>query len=771
MSTTSEPASTNETTTAKPMGFATLALLLAGVTAVVVRLLGGTSPSDDRPTVSDNKVLDQFTVPVGDWAEQIVDWVDVDMESKIGFDLLGVIKWPFEFLFSTFVRSGDYHPWFEISDMPWWGVCALFFVLGTAFRNAKVGLFAAVALALCGMLGIEYWDEVALTLGMVIVAVFLCAIIGIPLGVLCGRVDGVWAAVRPALDAMQVVHSFVLMLPFIFFFGIGFESSTMVTMIFAIPPLIRLTNLGIRQVPEDVVEAARAYGAPEWRVLLDVQLPLARQAIMTGLNQTLLLAISMLGIAALMGAGGLGLLVFRATTQLDVSLGASAGLALFTVAVVLDRISQSQASEGMNLFSRIGRVLAARRNPEELLADEQAAEAAAEEAQATVSPFAAVTGREQLGATVAAVGAVVTIIATLFATWGSGASLIGGYARRADLDIATTETFGGLAAEGGSWFGVLTLVGAFFVLATAATLGLKPGEVGPTMGADGALIGAAVATGTPLAYLVMSPSIFTPDYSAGSGPLLAAAGGLVAAGGAAWWLFGSPYTARTPLPAKVNKSRIFIAAACVVWAGLSGFAAWTFDERQDTVITPEVQAQIDDVIARASLSPDDPNAIPAAEAASEVARLNASAQQDQTIYDNYTADGPQLGTFALVLSIIGLALSVPAAGAFTLDEPTRWRWSVAVAAVGWAMMALAGAFVISILRVADANFVSGAGAFLYFVSGAFLTLTSRPVMREFRRAKVFAAFKSPPSPVDSEPAVVDVADDASDPVDAAVVPA
>ena len=275
--------------------------------------------SSDSPSIADNLVLDQFTIPIGDWGEQMVRWIDTQMADKIGFDLLGAIEWPFKILFRTFVKSGEYHPWWEITDMPWWGVCLIFFFVGLAFRNVKIGLFSAGALALCGMLAIEIWEDVALTLGMIIVAVFLCAIIGIPAGVLCGRIDGVWSAIRPVLDAMQVVHSFVYMLPFVFFFGIGFEAATMVTMVFAIPPLIRLTNLGIRQVPEDVVEASRAYGAPEWRVLVDVQLPLARPAIMTGLNQTLLLSISMLGIAAIMGAGGLGLLIFRAVQNLDVA--------------------------------------------------------------------------------------------------------------------------------------------------------------------------------------------------------------------------------------------------------------------------------------------------------------------------------------------------------------------------------------------------------------------------------------------------------------------
>ena len=152
-------------------------------------------------------------------------------------------------------------------------------------------------------------------------------------------------------------------------FSIGVVPATMVTMIYALPPLVRLTNLGIRQVPEDVVEASRAYGAPESRVLVDVQLPLARPAIMTGLNQCLMLSIAMVGIAAIMGASGLGLQVFRAVQNLDVGLGFSAGLALFLVSVVLDRLSQPEG-DNRRLFERItGAVRARRSTDEEILSE------------------------------------------------------------------------------------------------------------------------------------------------------------------------------------------------------------------------------------------------------------------------------------------------------------------------------------------------------------------------------------------------------------------
>jgi len=684
----------------------------------------------DDPSILDNKVLDQFTIPVGDWAEQSVRWVDTQMASKIGFDLLGAIKWPFKLLFSTFVRSGDYHPWWEITDMPWWAVCFIFFLAGSLIRNVKIGLFAGTALALCGMLGVEYWDPVSLTLGMILVSVFLCALIGIPLGVMCGRIDGVWNAVRPALDAMQVIHSFVYMLPFIFFFGIGFESSTMVTMIFAIPPLIRLTNLGIRQVPEDVVEASRSYGASEWRVLLDVQLPLARPAIMTGLNQTLLLAISMLGIAALMGAGGLGLMVFRATNNLDVALGASAGLALFTVAVVLDRISQTQATDGMSLLGRINRAINARSNPEVLLAEETAARTADR-----VGAVAPATVRERQGVIIASVGALITLGAVMLMTWSRGGSLIGSYARRSDMDLAESSTFNGIDAEGGSWFGALCLIGAVVILLSAYSLFRKPGQMGRLLGPVGAFYSSLAIVACSVAYLWMSPSEFASTaFEKGAGPLVTVVGGVIAVTGAVIWLFDSPYSAHTPLSAKSSRSRVVIAAFCLVWTVLSGWAGWTFDERQDTVISPEIQAQLDDVIERSNSGE-----LPGAEAASLIATIRASARQDVVILNNYSAQGPGLGYLLIVVVSLGLLASIPAAGFAGLDERLRWRWNVVSSGIGIAMVSIGGAFTISVLRVSDPNFVSGAGVFLFLVSGAFLALASRSVLNEFNRARLFAS--------------------------------
>ena len=433
----------------------------------------------------DNKVLDAWEIPFGSWIDEMVSWVVLNLET-----LLDVIKWPFSFLFRNFVISPEYHPWWELTDMPWLLVCGIVLVVGTLTRNLKVGVALAFMLAVCGLLGNEFWEETVLTIGLVVVSVVICALVGIPLGVLCGRVNGVWSSVRPVLDAMQVVHAFVYIIPFIFFFGLGPEPATMVTMVFAIPPLIRLTNLGIRQVPADVVEASRAYGASEWRVLLDVQIPLARPAIMTGLNQTLLLSISMIGIAAIMGASGLGLLVFRAVINIDTPLSASAGLALFIVAVVLDRISQTETDEGVNLFSRIYRAWAHRRHPEKLLDDGDGGAKPDTDSEGKPAPTGST---ERIWVLVALLGSVVGMF-SVFMPWSLDSGLISGYSRAADLDLAGLSA-NGLAAEGGSYFGIAVLAMNLLVLGSALTTLTRPGRIGRWFGADGALLFAVGGTG------------------------------------------------------------------------------------------------------------------------------------------------------------------------------------------------------------------------------------------------------------------------------------
>lgn len=686
--------------------------------------------SDPGTGVGDNAILDEWTIPFGQWIDQMVDWIAQNLSW-----LLNIVEWPFRLLFRNFVNGAGHNPWWEISDMPWIGVCVLFFVLGTLFRNARVGVTVGLLLAGCGLLGIEYWKETAVTLGMIIVAVVLCVIIGIPVGVLCGRVDGAWRAVRPVLDAMQVVHPFVYMLPVIFFFGIGQESATMVTMVFALPPLIRLTNLGIRQVPADVVEASRAYGAPEWRVLRDVQLPLARPAIMTGVNQTLLLSISMLGIAAIMGAGGLGLLVFRGVQNLDTALSASAGLALFIVAVVLDRISQTDEDEGANIITRIWRAWTHLREPEELVPTPAKVEAMAT-MQGRPAP---VTPVERRGTLLALVGAALCVVAP-FLTWASDSSVISGYGRSTDQDLAG-QSFNGIAAEGGSIYGVLILIAGLLLVAGAVITLRWPDRQGRVFGADGAVIISLGALVTAIAYLWAAPPEGNAAYSDGIGAWLALVGGVVAVGGSLLWLRGAPYSPRRPLRTGISTPRLGVVVLVALIAVAAGFSGWSFDQRAETVITPELEAEIEALEAEAEGDPAKEAAV-----ASEIAALINRAQRlDKIVLDGFSGSGAGLGWPTLLIAAVGLLAALPAVGVFGDDERRKWRWSVVAAGLGAGMALVGITWIGTLLRTAEPKFTSGAGAFLTVLAGLLLMATTRNVLREFHRSEVYVEIDEPGS--------------------------
>ena len=301
----------------------------------------------------DNANLDAWEIPFGLWIEEIVFWLTSHIK---GF--LDAVKWPVDKLLALIIDN-------LLQDwLPWPVVLLMFFLLGLATRNALVGLGSAVGLLICGLLGNEYWDLTMETLGMIIVAVLICTVIGIPLGILAARVDAFWSRLRPVLDGMQVIHPFVYLLPIIFLFGVRRTPGVLATLVFALPPIVRLTNLGIRQVPADVVEAARAFGATETRILREVQMPLARPAIMAGLNQTLLLSLSMVGIVAIIAGGGLGKPILTALNTADIPVGASAGAGLYFVGVLLDRISQPEETDDRrSLFARIRDAWSTRTDP------------------------------------------------------------------------------------------------------------------------------------------------------------------------------------------------------------------------------------------------------------------------------------------------------------------------------------------------------------------------------------------------------------------------
>jgi len=675
-----------------------------------------------NPGVGDNAVLDQWDVPFGAWITQMVSWIDQNLAP-----VLDVIEWPFTFLFRNFVNGPGHHPWWEIADMPWIAVCLVFLVIGTLTRKFSVGVTVGLSLALCGILGTEYWKETVITLGIIIVAVVLCAVIGIPLGILCGRFDGAWNVVRPVLDAMQVVHPFIYMLPIIFFFGIGPEPATMVTMVFALPPLIRLTNLGIRQVPADVVEASRAYGASEGRVLRDVQLPLARPAIMTGLNQTLLLSISMLGIAAIMASGGLGRPVFQAVQNLETAQAASSGLALFIVAVVLDRISQTEASDGEYLLTRIRKAWRHRLNPEALMPEAATIGAVA----ATEAKPAPAGTAERRSATLALAGGALGVV-SVFLTWGSDSGLISGYGRFVDQSLAG-RSFNGLAAEGGSVYGY-TVLGFSLLVAAAALVTLrKPGWGARWLGADGALVFALGGLVSAGAYLWATPHAGNAAYSDGIGAWLALIGAAVAAVGATLWIRVAPFTSRRPLVRTVATGRIVAIAASAAVVVIAGFSGWTFDERAESVITPELAAEIEELERQIAEGGEG-----STEARLKMtALINEAERTEKVVTDGFTSRGPRFGYLALIVAAAGAAFGLLASGLFGHDERRKWIWSTATAGAAVGLIMIAFDWIGTLTRVADAKLVTGAGAFLCLAAGLTLLASTRGVLSEFHRAEVY----------------------------------
>lgn len=741
--------------------------------------------------VRQNTVLDQWTIPVGDWGEQTVRWVENNLDQT-----LQVIKWPFARLLDLIVDQ-----W--LVEMSWITVCLMVFAIGWLVRGFMVGAMSATALVGCGLLGAEYWVETARTLGFIAVAVLLCVIVGIPIGVLCGRVDGAWTVVRPVLDAMQVVHSFVYMLPFIYFFGIGFVSATMVTMTFALPPLIRLTNLGIRQVPEDVVEAARAYGAPERRVLFDVQLPLARPAIMTGLNQTLLLSISMLGIAAIMGAGGLGRLLYQGIQNQDIALGVSGGLAFFLVAVVLDRISQTDA-DSSNLLSRIGKAWSNRRTPEKLLeaaesAANQKASMLAEEPEPPPEEFAPASRRERVSVIFAGAGALIMLIALLL-PWSVDAGRISAWARFDDADLRTEEcagewvdaaqldplgtseesselactgetrflsnSFNGVSPSGGSWYGIFMAALATALLWSAAMMLVRPGETPPWFGPHGAVLFASGALGLSLAFLLTNPPSAAALHSTGLGVWVAVAAGMVAVAGAVSWLWSAPMTARRPLTARIGWGRLVGCMFAVLLLVMGTYSGWSFDTRTGSVVGPELQAELDalrdEALDWAREARELSAAAKAEEAAGNLARaeelrnaeieaktaessasttfqtkLSEAERKGDVIFNGYQSDGSRLGIWTLLAGLAVLGLVLPAIGVFGIDEGRRYRWSTVVGGVGMAIALGPAGWIASIARVAEVNFVSGVGAVVALSAGATIFASSRATLAEFERNKVY----------------------------------
>ncbi|HEV7309492.1 choline ABC transporter permease subunit [Ensifer sp. PDNC004] len=271
--------------------------------------------------------LTENRIPIGGWAKAFVDWLTTNFElffdqlARFLSGVVAVLLWILQTPHPLIVVA-------VITAAAWW-----------FRRSLGVTLFTGLGLLL--IINQGYWKETTETLALVLAASFVSMAVGVPLGIAAARRAWVYAIMRPILDLMQTIPTFVYLIPALILFGLGMVPGLIATVIFAIPAPIRLTRLGIISTPPSLVEAAQAFGATPGQVLRKVELPFAMPQIMAGLTQTIMLSLSMVVIAALVGANGLGVPVLRALNSVNVAKGFEAGLCIVILAIILDRLFRS----------------------------------------------------------------------------------------------------------------------------------------------------------------------------------------------------------------------------------------------------------------------------------------------------------------------------------------------------------------------------------------------------------------------------------------------
>ena len=267
----------------------------------------------------------EIYIPIGEWIEgNIKEWL---FEQRPLFKKLSA---PIDSVLNSLDSLLNFIP-FPI-------ILLIFIFLAYKTNGLKFTIFSFVSLVFIDL--VDLWSESMTTLAMIFTAVIFCMLIGIPLGILASRSKTFEIILRPILDIMQTIPSFVYLIPVVMLFGVGLTPGVVATIIFALPPIIRLTNLGIRQVGKGFKEAGSSLGLTKFLILIKIEIPLSLKTIMAGVNQTLILTLSMVVIAALIGAGGLGLTVYIALGRLDVGSAVIGGTGIVILAIILDRITQ-----------------------------------------------------------------------------------------------------------------------------------------------------------------------------------------------------------------------------------------------------------------------------------------------------------------------------------------------------------------------------------------------------------------------------------------------
>ncbi|WP_427868921.1 ABC transporter permease [Leucobacter luti] len=283
--------------------------------------------------------MDGFRIPIGDWAEAALDWFNDAF--KIVLDVIGfVMSWLVESLSDLLIA------------VPFPLLIVVLALIGWLVRSWKVALGTVITFLL--IVAMDQWENAMYTLSLVIIATLIAVLIAVPLGILAARNDRASAVIKPILDFMQTMPAFVYLIPAVIFFTIGFAPGVFATIIFALPPGVRFTELGIRGVDSETVEAGYAFGATPGSILRGIQLPLAMPTIMAGINQVIMLALSMAVVAGMAGADGLGKEVISAISTLNVSKGVEAGLSVVILAVFLDRVTAALGARGEYKSSLLG---------------------------------------------------------------------------------------------------------------------------------------------------------------------------------------------------------------------------------------------------------------------------------------------------------------------------------------------------------------------------------------------------------------------------------
>ncbi|MET0958860.1 MAG: proline/glycine betaine ABC transporter permease [Psychrobacillus psychrotolerans] len=263
-------------------------------------------------------------IPIGDVVENFIDFLAMNFDAF--FDFIFVIS-------SSMIKGLEA----GLLAIPWWIFIIIIFLLGWYFTNLYGGLLFGFFIFMIGTF--DLWPETMTTISIVLISVILSLLIGIPLGVATAFSKSLSTIMRPVLDAMQTMPSFVYLIPVIFFFPLGNVPAVIATIIYALPPVIRLTELGIRNVDKEVVESAQSFGSSTSQMLMKVQLPQALPTIMAGVNQTTMMALSMAVVGSMVGAQGLGERVLYAINRIDISLGFEAGISIVFLAIIIDRIT------------------------------------------------------------------------------------------------------------------------------------------------------------------------------------------------------------------------------------------------------------------------------------------------------------------------------------------------------------------------------------------------------------------------------------------------